>query len=165
MPTLVAKVSTGLGEAMAGQEIGTLERASRRPRLVAGSPRGGPVRSGSSPSRATSREHAAALRRTGRDRRAGAHARRPRGTRRAGDARRRVDDHRRICSDLGTTARSAKNFDDGFQVFGTCAGLILLATTSLDGRKDQWSFGVIDVTVRRNGYGRQIASFESDGRR
>jgi 5'-phosphate synthase pdxT subunit len=31
----------------------------------------------------------------------------------------------------------------------------------LDGRSDQWSYGVIDVAVRRNGYGRQIASFEA----
>jgi len=48
----------------------------------------------------------------------------------------------------------------GLPVFGTCAGMILLATTVLDGRDDQLSFGVIDLTIRRNGYGRQIASFE-----
>ncbi len=48
-----------------------------------------------------------------------------------------------------------------FPVFGTCAGLIMLATDVLDGRADQWSFGALDVTVRRNGYGRQIASFET----
>jgi pyridoxal 5'-phosphate synthase pdxT subunit len=51
---------------------------------------------------------------------------------------------------------------DGMPVFGTCAGLILLATDVLDGRADQRSFGVIDVTVRRNGYGRQLDSFETD---
>ena len=48
----------------------------------------------------------------------------------------------------------------GLPVFGTCAGMILLAGTVLDGRSDQVSFGVIDLVVRRNGYGRQIASFE-----
>ncbi|MEI6709865.1 MAG: pyridoxal 5'-phosphate synthase glutaminase subunit PdxT [Actinomycetota bacterium] len=48
----------------------------------------------------------------------------------------------------------------GFPVFGTCAGLILLSREILDGRADQWSFGALDVAVRRNGYGRQIASFE-----
>ena len=48
----------------------------------------------------------------------------------------------------------------GLPVFGTCAGMILLASTVLDGRSDQLSFGVIDLTIRRNGYGRQIASFE-----
>jgi pyridoxal 5'-phosphate synthase pdxT subunit len=51
---------------------------------------------------------------------------------------------------------------DGFPVFGTCAGMILLATDLLDGRPDQRSFGAIDLVVRRNGYGRQIDSFETD---
>ena len=51
---------------------------------------------------------------------------------------------------------------DGMPVFGTCAGLILLATEVLDGRPDQRSFGALDVTVRRNGYGRQLDSFETD---
>ena len=47
-------------------------------------------------------------------------------------------------------------------VFGTCAGLILLATEVLDGRPDQRSFGVLDAVVRRNGYGRQVRSFEGE---
>jgi 5'-phosphate synthase pdxT subunit len=51
---------------------------------------------------------------------------------------------------------------DGLPVFGTCAGLILLATEVLDGRPDQRSFGALDATVRRNGYGRQLDSFETD---
>jgi 5'-phosphate synthase pdxT subunit len=51
---------------------------------------------------------------------------------------------------------------DGLPVFGTCAGMILLAGAVLDGRDDQRRFGVIDLVVRRNGYGRQAASFESD---
>ena len=51
---------------------------------------------------------------------------------------------------------------DGMAVFGTCAGLILLATEVLDGRPDQRSFGALDATVRRNGYGRQLDSFETD---
>jgi 5'-phosphate synthase pdxT subunit len=51
---------------------------------------------------------------------------------------------------------------DGLPVFGTCAGLIMLATEVHDGRPDQTSFGALDVTVRRNGYGRQIDSFEAD---
>jgi 5'-phosphate synthase pdxT subunit len=50
---------------------------------------------------------------------------------------------------------------DGLSVFGTCAGLILLSREVLEGRADQWSFGLLDVAVRRNGYGRQIASFET----
>ncbi len=52
--------------------------------------------------------------------------------------------------------------DGGLPVFGTCAGMILLADELLDGRRDQRCFDLIDLTVRRNGYGRQIASFESD---
>lgn len=51
---------------------------------------------------------------------------------------------------------------DGMAVFGTCAGMILLASDVLDGRPDQRSFGLIDLTVRRNGYGRQLDSFETD---
>ncbi len=49
----------------------------------------------------------------------------------------------------------------GMTVFGTCAGMILLAGRVLDGRTDQRQFGVIDLTIRRNGYGRQAASFET----
>ena len=51
---------------------------------------------------------------------------------------------------------------DGLPVFGTCAGMILLATDVLDGRPDQRTFGAVDITVRRNGYGRQLDSFETD---
>jgi 5'-phosphate synthase pdxT subunit len=50
---------------------------------------------------------------------------------------------------------------DQLPVFGTCAGMILLATEVLDGRRDQGSFGAIDIAVRRNGYGRQRDSFEA----
>jgi 5'-phosphate synthase pdxT subunit len=49
----------------------------------------------------------------------------------------------------------------GLHVFGTCAGLILLSREVTDGRSDQWCFAALDVSVRRNGYGRQIASFET----
>ena len=56
----------------------------------------------------------------------------------------------------------AARLDDGMPVFGTCAGMILLADKILDGRDDQQHFGVLDVTVRRNGYGRQIDSFETE---
>jgi 5'-phosphate synthase pdxT subunit len=50
----------------------------------------------------------------------------------------------------------------GLPVLGTCAGMILLASDVLDGRPDQRRFNVIELTVRRNGYGRQRASFECD---
>jgi pyridoxal 5'-phosphate synthase pdxT subunit len=50
----------------------------------------------------------------------------------------------------------------GTPVFGTCAGLVLLAREVLDGRPDQRSFGALDAVVRRNGFGRQVASFETE---
>jgi 5'-phosphate synthase pdxT subunit len=52
--------------------------------------------------------------------------------------------------------------EDGMPVFGTCAGLILLASEVIDGRPDQRCFEAIDISVRRNGYGRQVDSFEAD---
>lgn len=49
----------------------------------------------------------------------------------------------------------------GMPVFGTCAGMILLASEILDGRSDQRSFSAIDISVRRNAFGRQVDSFEA----
>jgi 5'-phosphate synthase pdxT subunit len=54
----------------------------------------------------------------------------------------------------------AESLDDGLPVFGTCAGMILLARNVIDGRPDQRSFGAVDIAVRRNAYGRQVDSFE-----
>ena len=51
---------------------------------------------------------------------------------------------------------------DGLPVFGTCAGMILLADRILDGAADQQTIGGLDVTVRRNAFGRQVDSFEED---
>ena len=51
---------------------------------------------------------------------------------------------------------------DGMPILGTCAGMILLSSKITDGRSDQKSLGLIDIEVRRNGYGRQIDSFETD---
>jgi 5'-phosphate synthase pdxT subunit len=56
----------------------------------------------------------------------------------------------------------ADRLADGMPTFGTCAGMILLAVEVLDGRSDQRSLGAIDLDVRRNGYGRQVDSFETD---
>jgi 5'-phosphate synthase pdxT subunit len=55
-----------------------------------------------------------------------------------------------------------KRIADGMPVYGSCAGMIMLAATVLDGRPDQESFQGIDMTVRRNAFGRQIDSFEAD---
>ena len=50
----------------------------------------------------------------------------------------------------------------GMPVYGTCAGMIMLASTVLDGRDDQRCFGALDMVVRRNAFGRQIDSYEED---
>lgn len=55
----------------------------------------------------------------------------------------------------------ATRIADGMPVFGTCAGMILLASEILDGRSDQRSFSAIDISVRRNAFGRQVDSFEA----
>lgn len=56
----------------------------------------------------------------------------------------------------------AERVADGMPVLGTCAGMILLAADVLDGRPDQRCFGAIDISVRRNAFGRQVDSFEAD---
>jgi len=50
----------------------------------------------------------------------------------------------------------------GMPVYGACAGMILLAREILDGRPDQQQLAALDVVVRRNAFGRQVASFEAD---
>jgi 5'-phosphate synthase pdxT subunit len=53
---------------------------------------------------------------------------------------------------------------EGLPAYGSCAGMILLADRVLDGPPDQETLGGIDMTVRRNAFGRQVASFEGDVR-
>ncbi|RRS01659.1 pyridoxal 5'-phosphate synthase glutaminase subunit PdxT [Glycomyces terrestris] len=55
-----------------------------------------------------------------------------------------------------------KRLDEGMPAFGSCAGMIMLAEEVLDGRPDQRSFGAIPMTVRRNAFGRQVDSFETE---
>ena len=62
----------------------------------------------------------------------------------------------------GLRAPIAERLAGGLPVLGTCAGMILLASRVADGRDDQRSFGAVDLDVRRNGYGRQVDSFEAD---
>ena len=52
--------------------------------------------------------------------------------------------------------------DNQLPVFGTCAGMILLADEILDGRADQHCLKALPLSACRNGYGRQLASFETD---
>ena len=51
---------------------------------------------------------------------------------------------------------------DGMPAYGSCAGMILLADHILDAKEGQETFGGLDITVRRNAFGRQVDSFESD---
>jgi 5'-phosphate synthase pdxT subunit len=67
-----------------------------------------------------------------------------------------------LLSSTGLYDPIAERTASGWPVFGTCAGLILLAREVLDGRPDQRHFGVLDAVVRRNGYGRQAQSFQAD---
>jgi pyridoxal 5'-phosphate synthase pdxT subunit len=55
-----------------------------------------------------------------------------------------------------------KRIAEGLPVYGSCAGMIMLAREVLDGRPDQRGFGGIDMVVRRNAFGRQVDSFEGD---
>ena len=71
-----------------------------------------------------------------------------------------------------TIIHLAQNFDlyqpiksaiaHGLPVYGSCAGMILLADRIIDGIEGQKSFGGLDITVRRNAFGRQVDSFESE---
>jgi len=62
----------------------------------------------------------------------------------------------------GLRAPLGERLAAGMPAFGTCAGMILLAGEVLDGRPDQHGFGAIDISVRRNAFGRQVDSFETD---
>jgi 5'-phosphate synthase pdxT subunit len=55
-----------------------------------------------------------------------------------------------------------KRIADGMPAYGSCAGMILLADRILDAIEGQKTFGGLDITVRRNAFGRQVDSFESD---
>ncbi|MDQ6696970.1 MAG: pyridoxal 5'-phosphate synthase glutaminase subunit PdxT [Actinomycetota bacterium] len=67
-----------------------------------------------------------------------------------------------LLASSGLVEPLAERLADGLPAFGTCAGMILLAAEVIDGRPDQRAFGAIDVSVRRNAFGRQIDSFEAD---
>jgi 5'-phosphate synthase pdxT subunit len=66
-----------------------------------------------------------------------------------------------LAKSTGLDLAIADRINTGMPVYGSCAGMILLATEILDGRDDQISFNAIDITVRRNGFGRQVDSFEA----
>jgi len=68
----------------------------------------------------------------------------------------------RLLSTSGLREPLVGRVGEGLPVLGTCAGLILAAREVLDGRPDQEPLAAIDLTVRRNAYGRQRDSFEAD---
>lgn len=68
----------------------------------------------------------------------------------------------KLLDSSGLAEPLAERLADGMAAFGTCAGMIVLAGTILDGRPDQRAYGAIDIAVRRNAFGRQIDSFEAD---
>jgi 5'-phosphate synthase pdxT subunit len=55
-----------------------------------------------------------------------------------------------------------KRVSEGLPVYGSCAGMILLAEKVIDGTPNQKTFGGLEITVRRNAFGRQVESFESE---
>ena len=71
-----------------------------------------------------------------------------------------------------TIAKLARSFNlfqplqerisSGMPIYGSCAGMILLANQIIDGAYDQETLGGLDIVVRRNAFGRQIDSFEAD---
>lgn len=67
---------------------------------------------------------------------------------------------RTLIDEYGLREPIAAMAGGGAPVLGTCAGMILLARRILDG--DEPVFGLLDIEVRRNGYGRQLDSFEAD---
>jgi len=67
----------------------------------------------------------------------------------------------KLSLEFGLAEPIRKRIGDGMPAYGSCAGMIMLAAEVLDGRPDQQSFGAIDMTVRRNAFGRQVDSFEA----
>jgi 5'-phosphate synthase pdxT subunit len=67
----------------------------------------------------------------------------------------------KLALEFGVFEPLRKRVLDGLPAYGSCAGMIMLATEVLDGRPDQQSLGALDVTVRRNAFGRQVDSFEA----
>jgi 5'-phosphate synthase pdxT subunit len=68
----------------------------------------------------------------------------------------------KLATNYGLFGPIQKKIASGFPVFGTCAGLIMLADGILDGVEGQKGFGGLDISVRRNAFGNQLDSFETD---
>lgn len=68
----------------------------------------------------------------------------------------------KLATNYGLFTPIQNKIQNGFPVFGTCAGLIMLADEILDGISGQRGFGGLDISVRRNAFGNQLDSFETD---
>lgn len=68
----------------------------------------------------------------------------------------------RLADIFDIRATLERRIKEGLPVYGSCAGMIMLADHILDGRDDQRPFGGIDMVVRRNAFGRQVDSFEAE---
>jgi 5'-phosphate synthase pdxT subunit len=67
----------------------------------------------------------------------------------------------KLAVEFGLLDPVRKRIAGGMPTYGSCAGMIMLATDLLDGRPDQQTLGGIEMTVRRNAFGRQVDSFEA----
>jgi pyridoxal 5'-phosphate synthase pdxT subunit len=67
----------------------------------------------------------------------------------------------KLAVEFGLLDPVRKRIAGGMPAYGSCAGMIMLATEVLDGRPDQRGFDGIAMTVRRNAFGRQVDSFEA----
>lgn len=68
----------------------------------------------------------------------------------------------KLAENYGLARPIREKIQQGMPAFGTCAGLILLANEILDGIPGQTGFGGLDISVRRNAFGNQLDSFETD---
>ncbi|TLM76684.1 MAG: pyridoxal 5'-phosphate synthase glutaminase subunit PdxT [Actinobacteria bacterium] len=68
----------------------------------------------------------------------------------------------KLADTYGFTGALAGLHDEGLAIWGTCAGAILISREIVDAAPGQSPLGIMDIAVRRNAYGRQIDSFESD---
>ena len=68
----------------------------------------------------------------------------------------------KLATNYGLFDPIRNKIQNGFPVFGTCAGLIMLADEIVDGVPGQRGFGGLDISVRRNAFGNQLDSFETD---
>ena len=162
-PDVIAKVSRGLGEAMVGINVRRLGRGdpraapARRARLVSSRPTIGILAL-----QGDVREHAAALAAGGAVARP---VRRPSeldgldGLVIPGGESTTIDKLSRVFELRDPLVAALRA---GLPAYGSCAGMIMLADRLVDAPADQQTFGGMDITVRRNAFGRQNDSFESD---